>query len=201
MLLTGPARERVQARIDLWLANHAETLLKPLFDLRAAETLAPTARGIAFRLAENLGVIERSEVADEVRGLDQEARAGMRALGVRFGAYHLYVPPLLKPAPGGLLAMLWALKNGGLDQPGIARTDPARRLRAGRACRSTRRSRAPLYRVVGYRIAGNRAVRLDILERLADLIRPLIAWRPTARRSRSARGRRRRQRLSASPWR
>ena len=39
--------------------------------------------------------------------------------------------------------------------------------------------RAPLYRVVGYRVAGNRAVRVDILERLADLIRPLIAWRPT----------------------
>ena len=38
---------------------------------------------------------------------------------------------------------------------------------------------APLYRVVGYRIAGKRAVRVDILERLADIIRPLIAWRPT----------------------
>ncbi len=40
-------------------------------------------------------------------------------------------------------------------------------------------SRAALYRIVGYRIAGTRAVRIDILERLADLIRPLIAWRPT----------------------
>jgi ATP-dependent RNA helicase SUPV3L1/SUV3 len=38
---------------------------------------------------------------------------------------------------------------------------------------------AALYRVVGYRLAGTRAVRIDILERLADLIRPLIAWRPT----------------------
>ena len=39
-----------------------------------------------------------------------------------------------------------------------------------------------LYRIVGYRIVGQRAVRVDILERLADLIRPLIAWRrrPTA---------------------
>ncbi|MCR4281516.1 MAG: helicase, partial [Bauldia sp.] len=37
----------------------------------------------------------------------------------------------------------------------------------------------PLYRIVGYKIAGSRAVRVDILERLADLIRPLIAWRPT----------------------
>ncbi|MCR4282597.1 MAG: helicase-related protein, partial [Bauldia sp.] len=58
--LTGPARDRVQARIDLWLTNQAETLLKPLFDLRGADQLAPAARGLAFRLSEKLGVIERS---------------------------------------------------------------------------------------------------------------------------------------------
>src|SRR5437868_10409387 len=34
-----------------------------------------------------------------------------------------------------------------------------------------------LYRVVGYRVCGERAVRVDILERLADLIRPALAWR------------------------
>ena len=36
----------------------------------------------------------------------------------------------------------------------------------------------PLYRVVGYRVCGPRAVRVDILERLADLIRPALSWRP-----------------------
>ena len=36
-----------------------------------------------------------------------------------------------------------------------------------------------LYPTVGYKICGTRAVRIDILERLADTIRPLIAWRPT----------------------
>ena len=35
------------------------------------------------------------------KALDQDARAGLRALGVRFGAYHIYVPALLKPAPSG----------------------------------------------------------------------------------------------------
>src|SRR5690606_8071327 len=107
---------------------------------------------------------ERSEVAEEVRGLEQEARAGMRALGVRFGAYHIYVPQLLKPAPSALLTTLWALKNGGLDQPGVAELPQLA---------ASGRTSVPvdptfpkaLYRVVGYRIAGNRAVRLDILER------------------------------------
>ena len=38
----------------------------------------------------------------------------------------------------------------------------------------------PLYRTAGYRICGERAVRVDILERLADLIRPVLAWRETS---------------------
>src|SRR5262249_52423838 len=34
------------------------------------------------------------------------------------------------------------------------------------------------YRVAGYHLCGPRAVRIDMLERLSDLIRPLVAWRP-----------------------
>ena len=176
--LTGPARDRVQARIDLWLATQAETHLKPLFDLRAADALAAPARGLAFRLSENFGIIERSEIADEVKILDQEARAGLRALGVRFGAHHIFVPALLKPAPSGLLAMFWALRNGGLDIPGLG--DLSRLASSGRTSVPVDpEAPKPLYRIVGYKVAGTRAVRADILERLADLIRPLLGWRAT----------------------
>jgi ATP-dependent RNA helicase SUPV3L1/SUV3 len=176
--LTGPPRDRVQARIDLWLATHAETHLKPLFDLRAADALAPPARGLAFRLSESLGTIERSEIAAEVKALDQDARAGLRALGVRFGAYHIFAPMLLKPVPSGLLATFWALKNGGLEVHGLA--DLSRLAASGRTSVPVDPQVArPLYRAVGYKVAGSRAVRIDILERLADLIRPLMAWRAT----------------------
>jgi ATP-dependent RNA helicase SUPV3L1/SUV3 len=176
--LAGAERDAVQARLDRWLQNHLETLLKPFFDLRAAETLGATARGIAFRLVENLGAIERNEIAEEVRSLDQETRASLRTLGIRFGAHHIYIPALLKPAPSSLLAMLWALKNGGLDQHGLAELSGL--AASGRTSVPVDKTipRA-LYRIVGYRIAGERAVRIDILERLADLIRPLLAWRPT----------------------
>jgi ATP-dependent RNA helicase SUPV3L1/SUV3 len=37
-----------------------------------------------------------------------------------------------------------------------------------------------LYPIAGYRVCGERAVRVDILERLADLIRPALAWREGA---------------------
>jgi ATP-dependent RNA helicase SUPV3L1/SUV3 len=35
------------------------------------------------------------------------------------------------------------------------------------------------YRAAGFHVCGPRAVRIDMLERLADIIRPLTAWRPT----------------------
>jgi ATP-dependent RNA helicase SUPV3L1/SUV3 len=74
---------------------------------------------------------------------------------------------------------LWALKHGGLDMPGLA--ELSHLAASGRTSVALDPAiERSLYRVIGYRIAGNRAVRIDILERLADLIRPLIAWRPTA---------------------
>jgi len=36
------------------------------------------------------------------------------------------------------------------------------------------------YRLLGYRQCGERAVRVDILERLADLIRPALSWRESS---------------------
>src|SRR5262249_57809400 len=139
------------------------------------ETLAAPARGIAFRLSENFGIIERSDIADEVKALDQDARAGLRTLGVRFGAYHIYVPALLKPAPSALLAMLWALKHRGLDVAGLP--ELTRLAASGRTSVPVDPAIAkPLYRIVGYKLAGSRAVRIDILQRLAALIRPPIPW-------------------------
>ncbi len=176
--LTRPDQEAVAGRLDLWLEQQCQTLLKPLFDLRAPEALPSEARGLAYRLAEELGVIERKAIAEEVRNLDQEMRSGLRLIGVRFGAHHIYVPQLLKPGPSGLLAMLWGLQHDGLELPGVAELP---------SLSAAGRTTIPfdptfpkaLYRVVGYRVSGERAVRIDILERLADLIRPLIAWRPT----------------------
>jgi ATP-dependent RNA helicase SUPV3L1/SUV3 len=117
--LTGASREKVQTRLGTWLKTQVETLLKPLIDLRNATELPGLPRGIAFRIAEALGVVERPAIADDVKGLDQAARAGLRSLGVRFGAYHLFVPALLKPAPSRLLAELWALKHASLDVAGL----------------------------------------------------------------------------------
>jgi len=177
--LTGPARELVQTRLDLWLKTHIEKLLALLFSLTAADDVTGMARGIAFQLVESLGVLERQKVAEEVKGLDQPARATLRKYGVRFGAYHIYLPILLKPAPRALATQLWALKHESPDAKGVG--ELLHLAASGRTSIPVdKETPKPLYRTAGYRVAGERAVRVDILERLADLIRPALSWRETS---------------------
>jgi ATP-dependent RNA helicase SUPV3L1/SUV3 len=176
--LTGASREKVQARLDLWLKTHIEKLLGPLFELSKAEDVTGIARGIAFQLVEALGVLERSKIAAEMKDLDQPSRAALRKYGVRFGAYHIYFPGLLKPAARSLASLLWAEKQDNADLAALS---------GAQHMASSGRTSFPVdkalprdaYRVLGYRQCGERAVRVDILERLADLIRPALAWRET----------------------
>jgi ATP-dependent RNA helicase SUPV3L1/SUV3 len=177
--LTGAPRDAVQARLDLWLKSHIERLLEALFRLAAADDITGIARGVAFQLTEALGVLDRQKVAEEVKGLDQPARATLRKYGVRFGAYHVYLPALLKPAPRVLATQLWALKHGGSDTKALESIQQL--AGSGRTSIGADAGIAkPLYRIAGYRLCGERAVRVDILERLADLIRPALAWRAGA---------------------
>ena len=174
--LTGPARDKVAARAERYVNYQIDTLLKPLIDLKGAEQLSGIARGIAFRLVEEFGLINRRDIAEDVKSLDQDGRAALRRLGVRFGAYHIFVPALLKPGPASLVTLLWSLKNDGKDKPGFG--DIVHALAAGRTSVVVNQSfdRA-FYKLAGFRMLGRRAVRVDILERLADLIRPALAWR------------------------
>jgi ATP-dependent RNA helicase SUPV3L1/SUV3 len=177
--LSGAPREAVQTRLDLWLKTHIEKLLGPLFELSKAEDVTGIARGIAFQLVEAMGVLERARIASEMKDLDQPSRAILRKYGVRFGAYHIYVPPLLKPAARALASLLWALKQANVDLSALS---------GAQHLASSGRTSFPIdktlprdaYRVLGYRQCGERAVRVDILERLADLIRPALSWRETS---------------------
>jgi len=175
--LTGTARDKVAERIERFVAFHFETVLKPLFDLGKAETLSGIVHDVALRLVANLGILARRDVADEIKSLDQEARAALRQMGVRFGAYHIFIPALLKPAPAQAITLLWALKNDAREEPGYG--DVVQALAAGRTSVVVDPAfNNEFYRLAGYRVLAQRAVRVDMLERLADLIRPALSWKP-----------------------
>ena len=175
--LEGPEREAVRFRLQKFLSRHIEALLAPLIGLREDEALTGITRGLAWRLVENLGVLPRAEVAEEVKSLDQDERAKLRKHGVRFGAWHLFIPALLKPAPTALRLLLWALqeeKAGRLNLDALPQPP-------GQGLTSVVRDESwpeGFARVCGYMECGPRAVRVDMIERLGDLIRERVFWKP-----------------------
>ncbi len=78
--LGGIDLERVQDRLNLWLRHAINTQLEQMIALAEPADLEGTARGIAFRLSENLGLLPRSAVAEEVKGLDQDVRPGCASM-------------------------------------------------------------------------------------------------------------------------
>jgi ATP-dependent RNA helicase SUPV3L1/SUV3 len=167
-LLSGGLREAVQARLERFVGAHIARNLAPLIALRDTPDLGGLARGLAFDLVRQLGGIPRSEVAETVHALDQEARAKLRKLGVRFGAHSIFLPALLKPAAASLKVLLWTIAEG-------ARFESQRPHSPAPGLVSVAvESDVPrlFYERAGFRPLGSRAIRLDMLERLADLIRP-----------------------------
>ena len=173
--LSGPARDEVKARLQKFIDRHVTSLLEPLQKLAEGEGLEGLARGMAFRLVEALGVLTRETVAEDVKALSQEDRAALRKFGVRFGAFHIFLPALLKPAPTDLRLLLWWLGARKLDGATPLLLPPGQGLTSAHADPVAPEG---FYRVSGYRVCGPRAVRVDMLERLADLIRDRVFWRP-----------------------
>jgi ATP-dependent RNA helicase SUPV3L1/SUV3 len=176
--LVAADRERLTARIEAWLKAELDAKLKPLMLLSEASDLSGLARGLAYQLTENLGVLRREVASAEIKALDQAARAQLRKYGVRFGAFNLYIPALLKPAAADLLLLLWSLHAGrdhGLDIDAL----PARPQQGLTSVEAAKHIPEPYWRAAGFHVAGTRAVRIDMLERLSDLIRARVAFRAT----------------------
>ncbi len=156
--------EKVRRRLAHWIDRKITALFEPLMAMKNDETLEGMARGVAFQIVENLGVMPRSEIAADIKALDQDARGTLRKHGLRFGQFTIFQHLMLKPAPTRLRLVLWSL-CAGLDDfpeappPGLV-TIPAV-------------IGAPdgFYARAGYRLAGDRAIRIDMLERLADMLR------------------------------
>ncbi|KQW70673.1 phosphonate-binding protein [Phenylobacterium sp. Root77] len=99
----GPtqARERAARRLEAFLAAEAARRLAPLRKLDGAVSsgkIKGLARGVAYRLIEAGGILDRDLVRAEAKALSQVERRMLKSLGVRLGAFSLYLPALLKPA-------------------------------------------------------------------------------------------------------
>jgi len=177
--LQSSDRAAVLFRLQKFLDRHIATILEPLQNMTDDESIDGLARGIAFQITENFGVMDRLKIVDDLKNLDQTARSTLRKHGVRFGAYHVFVPVLLKPAATQLRLLLWGLwqeKHQKLDLAKLPEV-PGQGLTSAIVEKS-----APVafYLVAGFKVCGTRIVRIDMLERLGDMIRQRVFWRPVS---------------------
>ncbi len=94
------ARERAARRLEAYVAAEASRRLFVLKRLKAAIAdgrLKGLARGLAYQLVEQFGVLDRGKAETQLRALSQRERRALKGLGVRFGAFSLYLPALLTP--------------------------------------------------------------------------------------------------------
>ena len=161
-----------EERLRQYLAAEVQEKLAPLFALRELsnnpEAKAET-RGFAYQLLEEFGSLPRERHARTIRELDRDARSEMWTVGTVFGQYDIFLRDMVKPKPARLLSLLVSFGAGGDRKPYIpfagmtSIPDPDGEIAKSHSTQAIR--------LAGYRVAGPRIVRFDILERLSRMIR------------------------------
>ena len=158
----GPAqaRERAARRLEAFLAAEAGRRLGHLRRLEGAVASGKVkglARGLAYRLIEAGGVLDRDQVRADAKALSVVERRALKALGVRLGAFSLYLPALLKP-PAQAFAQGFTPREG-RPQPGRLNLLPQPHPTAATLA------------AFGLQAVGRYGVPVDSLERLDALLR------------------------------
>jgi len=170
-LLEDKEAQGVLTRLKTWTKAEFEDKLETLVRLNRAvhsekSDLPGLTRGLAFKMLENLGVVARHYVLDDIRALSAEDRKALHKVGFWFGANFVYLPRLLKPHPTKWRLALWGTWEAVTDWPelpedGVMWAETLPRTPKG------------FYQTLGYRPVGTKAVRIDRLEKLFDAVRPL----------------------------
>lgn len=156
----APAREAALEKLGTWLAKHIATVLPCHTTLNFEGNLdafSGHAKGIAFRVMESGAAIDLREDDPSLR-VETDAREALKAAGIRTGRHCAHVPSAQKPAAQRLIARLRTLFD---ETPCL----PAPEGAGSFALDGTWPDAALLAN--GYLRFGPRAVRADLVERLA----------------------------------
>ena len=157
--LDGPRREKVRARLSAWLARHLEYRLGPLFKATSAE-VSGALRGIVYQLAEALGSAPREDIKINFDRLSAADRKALAKLGVRIGLHSIYFKGLLNSSAIRTRAILAGIHH---NEPSVPRRPKPARL-AGETS-------SAIWEMMGFRVLGGRALRVDVLEKFAAIAR------------------------------
>ncbi len=131
---------------------------------KAPISLSGAAKGIAFILYERLGSVPTAEIGHLISAMQESDKPRLARFGLRFGVETVYMPELLKPAQIELRSLLFSLANGAFYE---GAPPPAGRV----AIDAIADVPDAYWLAVGYRRLGQRVMRVDMVERVAMLVR------------------------------
>ena len=163
-------RHRVERRLVAAGRDLAAEVLAPLRSDGLAD-LGAAARGVLYQLEQGLGTILVRDARAQLQALTPAERRRLAQAGICLGLHVVYLRGALKPAlvarRATLAAAFWGAEAETVHPSASAVSIPAQP------------DRPPgLYAAVGFPLAGSRAVRADVLERLVRELRRLARHGP-----------------------
>ena len=162
-LVTNEQRDVLTKRLNVWFSRYISEAIPSLLNLQTTKIKGP-ALGILYQITEGLGNASRNSLNSLIKGLNDQDKLDLARLGLRFGIHTVFIPDLLKPRPIKLLAILWRIFNEDKD---LLKPPIPGRVSIPRDARI----HDNLYRAVGFVQLGTQMIRLDIVERLAAMLR------------------------------
>lgn len=151
--------------IKKWWPQYLEETVEDLVKLDQGEDISGPALEIARKLKAALGVVPRGDIEELIGQLDEESRRALRARKVKLGPILVFLYTLNKPAAVRLRALLWSLYN---DKPLPAKV-PGDGI-VSVTIPENEEINHDFYRAISYPVYGNRTVRIDMLDRVINLI-------------------------------
>ncbi len=110
-MIENDEKSKLYNYLQKWINDKIKTELKSLLDLKNIKENNSELRALSYHLYENNGVVKRENVSSYLKKLDQEERAKLRKIGVKFGRYHIFLFKLFKPNAVSLRILLWKIYN------------------------------------------------------------------------------------------
>ncbi len=157
--------EKIQRKLDIFIENKTKALMPNLLSLRNSHEFSGAAAGLLHIFLNNLGVVMKSGVLEQFKGIDNSIKAKLKKYGIRFGYKTIYDATLLKPEASKLRVSLFNAFQTDAETkvlhppPGFVTIEYDKHISKQQ------------YLVAGFFVAGSRAIRIDMLERLYFLIK------------------------------
>ncbi len=158
-------RNKLSSWLDYYLTKSAQPLYNAVRVFDEEKQASGSARGILWQTVERLGTIPRANVRDLLKSLSEDDKKVLARSGLRLGYDFIFFPMLLKPAAQRVCAVLWKIWNEKTQYATGFATQGKMSIPVEKGIPHA------LYLVQGYVLAGNRAIRVDVMERFTAKLR------------------------------